>query len=322
MAERDFYEVLGVSRDASQEQIRRAYRELARKYHPDVNKSADAQERFTEIQEAYDVLSDESKRTRYDRVGRAGVGGASGGAGPERWGWTARERGQPDPDLDDLGSMFEAFFGSRGGGAAGPGAGAWGARAARERARPRRAPEPIHTEVRIPFATAARGGKHRLAVSADGSRQHIDVTIPKGVEDGAKLRVRAGDDRDRDIILTVRVGEHPVFRRPGGRGLDLEFDLPLRIDEAVFGTKLEVPTLEGPVELTVPPGTPGGRKLRLRGRGLVDERGRSGDLYALVRLVPPEADTLSEEEAATLRAIGDRQSTPRTGDHWPAGWTP
>jgi len=213
--------------------------------------------------------------------------------------------------------MFEAFFGGSG---RSPHATSSTRHARASSARATQ--DPVRTDANIPFMTMALGGTHTLTVLIEGSRQSLDVTIPSAIDDGTKLRVRAARGRDRDIILTVRVGEHPVFRRPAGKGLDLEFDLPIRIDEATLGTKVDVPTLEGPVGLTVPPGTPGGRKLRLRGRGLSDPSGRTGDLYALVRIVPPRADTLTEHQASILREIGQTQPDPRDAEHWRPGWSP
>lgn len=303
MAQRDYYDILGVPRTATADEIRRAYRDLARKLHPDVNKAPDAQARFTEIQDAYDVLSDDEKRRLYDRVGRAGPEGQF-------------RQPQPDFDLDDLGSIFDTFFGgqrsdpfSRKPG--GPGA------------RPRR--EPLRHEITVSFMTAVRGGTHRVQLTADGTSRTIGVHIPKGVADGAKLRVRAGSpgtDLERDVVLTVRTGAHPVFRRVSPSGLDLEFDLPVTIVEATLGAKVEAPTLDGSVEVGVPPGTASGRKLRLKGRGIENDQGERGDLYGVVRIVPPHPDALSDEERRILGELGRTLSSPRQGDPWRDGWKP
>lgn len=314
MAQRDFYEILGVKRNATQDEIRVAYRKLARRYHPDVNKEPDAQAKFTEIQEAYDILSDEEKRKLYDRVGRAGFAqGAAGG----RPGPGGRGGVHVDFDLNDLGSMFDAFFGGRKG-RAGPGPSP-GADPFAGRARMTK-PEPIRFDTTVSFMTAAKGGTEHLSVNTPGGSKRIGVTIPKGVADGAKLRVRGSED-EPDIIVTVSVGGHPHFRRPDRAGLDLEFDLPLSVSEAVFGAEISVPTLTGPVSLRVPPGAASGKKLRLRGRGLEDAKGKKGDLYAVIRIVPPDAGALTDAERATLAKIGEK-SRVRDDEVWREEYSP
>lgn len=317
MAGRDYYEVLGVPRSASAEDIRRAYRDLARKHHPDVNKSPDSQAKFTEIQEAYDILSDEEKRRLYDAAGHAGVRGQS-------WGSAGGTGTRVDFDLDELGSMFEAFFGGRknapGGASPWSGAGQSGPGA---RARPRAAsPEPVRQDLSISFLTAVRGGTQSIELVAAGKPKSIQVTIPPGIEEGGKLRVRGGAGAGRDVILTVHIGNHPVFRRAPGSSKDLEFDLPLSIAEATLGVRVSVPTLTGHVELNIPPGTGGGRKLRLRGRGIKPPKGDPGDLYAVVRIVAPEAATLTDEQRRLLAELGATQPSPRQGDVWNPGWAP
>jgi len=323
---RDYYDVLGVSRGASDDEIKRAYRELARKLHPDVNKEPDAASRFGEVQEAYETLSDPEKRKQYDRFGRVGAtagAGAPAGGGGVHWATS----GDVDFDLDDLGSVFDAFFGG-GGGRARPGAGFGGFRSrVHERpgparpgpARPRQ-PE-IQHDLDIDFMKAVRGGKETLSLRRGETRRTIEVTIPKGVCDGAKLRVRdTSGDQPVTIILTVRVRPHPIFsRRPADDGteLDLWMELPLTVAEATLGTKVSIPTLEGPVELTVPPGVRSGRRLRLKGRGVEDAKGRRGDLYAVVGIVPPAPDILTDEDREALARLGARQPDPRSGPGWP-----
>lgn len=334
MAKRDYYEVLGVSRTASAEEIRKAYRTLARKFHPDVNKSPDAQKRFTEIQEAYDLLSDEQKRKMYDRYGHAGTqgaaaggrGGAGGGGGAPggghyTWSNVGGPGGRADVDVEDLGSMFEAFFGGRGGDYGGMGGMGGGRTRGQRRRREPEAPPATEAELEIGFMTAVRGGTERLRLQSDGRTKTIEVTIPKGVADGARLRVKG---EDGDVILRLRVGEHPVFRRTESRTgsatggpLDLYMDLPLTIAEATLGAQVSVPTLDGAIELTVPPGTACGRKLRLRGRGVEDAKGAKGDLYAVAKIVPPDGRKLSPEDAAALRRISEAAGNPRVGQDWP-----
>lgn len=340
MAKRDYYEVLGVPRTATADEIRKAYRKLARQYHPDVNKSPEAPTKFTEVQEAYDALSDEQKRKLYDQYGHAeprpaGAGAGGPGTGAHyNWSGVGGPGGRMDIDAEDLSSMFEAFFGSRGGeaggfgvgmgGVSGMGGGSGRGRAKRSRARqPEPEAEAVEHEITVPFMTAAKGGSEQLRISVDGKTRTLDVTIPKGIADGARLRVRGGAD-GADVILRIRVGEHPLFRRSEARGgkaegLDLYLDLPLTIAEATLGATVSVPTFGGRVELTIPPGSASGRKLRLRGRGLEDAKANKGDLYAILRVVAPDGQRLSAEEAAALTRIAEKFPGPRTGPEWTAG---
>jgi curved DNA-binding protein len=320
MAKRDLYEILGVSKSASDDEVKAAYRKLARKFHPDVNKSADAQQKFTEIQTAYDVISDQKKRRMYDQYGdvsaaeRAGAAGAAGsGAGPHyRWSTT----GSSDFDTEDLGSMFEEMFrGHSGFSAGGPRKG---------RARPRSTrhvePEPITHDMTVAFMSAAKGGTESIRVSDGGKSRTIEVKIPAGTPEGGQLRVKSGAGEGVDLILRVHVGEHPLFRRGegenAGKSNDLYLDLPLTFAEAALGTTVSVPTLEGNVELTIPPGTGSGRKLRLRARGIKPAAGDAGDLFAVIKIVPPDPTALSDEEREVLGILSARQGSPRTGPGW------
>lgn len=322
MAERDYYEVLGVKRSATQEEIRAAYRKLARELHPDVNKAADAQEKFAEVQAAYDVLGEPEKRAQYDRFGRAGPsgfpGGGAGGGGGAHYTWSnvggRGGQGAADFDLDDLGSMFDAFFGGGAGASAGAGAAARGTRQARGRAQQRAKPT-AQAELDVSFMTMARGGVERVPLRREGKATTIEVTIPKAIADGAKLRV-AGKGSEPDLILTIRVGKHPLYRREDT--LDLSLDLPLTYAEAALGKEVAVPTLEGAVYITVPPGTRSGKRLRLRGRGLTDTKGVSGDLFAIVQIVPPPADALTQEDKAALARLSGLGPAPRGSAPWPA----
>ncbi|MEO1279776.1 MAG: J domain-containing protein, partial [Planctomycetota bacterium] len=212
--------------------------------------------------------------------------------------------GSADFDLDDLGSMFDAFFGGQGT--------ASGTRAARGRTRERARPS-ANAELDVSFMTMARGGMERVPLRRGGKAKTIEVSIPKAVADGAKLRV-AGGKGDPDLILTIRVGKHPVFRRAGS--LDLELDLPLTIAEATLGSEVAVPTLGGLVDVTIPAGTRSGKRLRLRGRGLADDKGAVGDLYAVVQIVPPPAEALSDADRDALKRLGALGDAPRTGSPW------
>lgn len=325
MARRDFYEILGVAKSASADEVRRAYRKLARELHPDVNKAPDAAKRFTEVQEAYETLSDEGKRAQYDRFGHAaphaaqrGPAGSAGQGGPFRW---STGGAGPDIDMDEIGSVFDAFFGSRyGAGQEGVDRGSGGGVGGGRSSRSRRAQRQQTVEVRVPFAVAAKGGTQsvRLRVGAPGEERTstLEVRIPKATTDGAKLRVKPPGS-DVSVVLLVRVDPHPVLERVEGSELDLRVEVPLTVTEAVLGASVRVPTIDGSALLTVPAGTSSGRKLRLRGQGLESEEGKRGDLYAQFRVVAPEPGSVTEAERDALEAMGRRQGSPRVGPGWP-----
>ena len=311
MAKRDYYAVLGLERAATESDIKRAFRDLARKFHPDVNKDAGAQDRFMEIQEAYAVLSDPEKRAAYDRFGHSGVNAPAGG-------YTV------DFDAEDLGSMFDAFFGGRGRspfggggtGSAGPGA---------HRATRRTRPAETRHEITVDFLVAATGGKRTLEIKRGSATQSVDVSIPAGVESGAKLRVRGVGHADPlapgtrgDVILTVHIRPHPLFRRGdtarGEQSRDLYLELPITVAEAINGTRLDVPTPAGTATITVPPGASSGSKLRLRGQGC--QTTPAGDLYAVLMIKPPPAQAIDNADREAIERLG--KATPiRTEPHWP-----
>ncbi len=334
----DYYELLDVKRDASAEEIRHAYRRLARKYHPDVNKSADAATRFSELQGASDALSDAAKRKAYDRFGHAGVGvgagpgGFSAGAPGGGWTWTHVRPGAEGGGFggSDFASVIEEMFGGR--------AGAPHGRAAPRGAGPRRPPSrrgrDIAQELTVSFLTAARGGSERIRLHGGGgggsggrggggaADQAIDVKIPPGIESGAKLRLKgkgtpapgmpgAAGGGPGDLLLTVRVGEHPYFRR---EGLDLIIEVPLTLAEAALGATVTVPLLAGTVEIKVPPGTASGRRLRVKGKGIADAKGRRGDFHAVVQIVPPEA--LNDRARRLLGELAPELKNPRDSAPW------
>jgi len=225
---RDPYEALGVSRDASDEEIRAAYRRLARKYHPDVNKESGAEDRFKEISEAYDALRDPEKRARFDRGGDVRTDYGNGGA--------------------DASDIFESFF-RRGGGAGGTSAFDFDFGGFTRRG-------PSEAVIELSLEEAARGGRRRLSLQ-DG--REIEVEIPAGIGEGQRLRV------DDDLLLRVRLRRDRRFRV---NGRDVEVDLPVAPWEAALGATVSVPTLRGSAKVNVPAGSSSGRKLRLRGEGL------------------------------------------------------
>jgi curved DNA-binding protein len=308
-ADDNFYQILGVPPDASQDDIQRAYRKLARTYHPDVNKDPEAEDRFKEVSEAYDVLSDPDTRRRYDAFGRdfrqvpegvdpetwrraragAGVGAGAGRGGPG--GFSFSEGDLDDIDLDDL---LGGLFGRRG--RAGRG---WGPIPGADQ----------EAEIELTVEEAYRGGRRSVTLSSDGTRRSFDVTIPAGVTDGQRIRLAGqggrGSDgaRNGDLYLIVRVAPHPRYRLDGR---DLYVELRLAPWEAALGTPVVVDTPGGEVKVKVPGSTSSGRRIRLAGRGLPNPRGKAGDLYAEARImVPPKLSRAEKRLFEQLAAESD-----------------
>lgn len=317
-ASSDYYETLGIKRDATPEQIKAAYRRLARQLHPDVNKSPDAAQRFARVQEAYDALSDPRKRRNYDEWGttEAGFAGAAAAdSGPRRATHTwSNIGGRPGVgagafDESDAASIFEEFFGGAGPFARGQAPG----RKPRQRAA--RGGD-VESDVVLDFMEAIRGGTRSIRLQRGDITQTVEVTIPPAVAEGTKLRMRglglpgSGGGQPGDLILTVHVAPHEWFRR---EGLDIEFDLPLTIAEAALGTTVRAPTLTGRAELVIPPGASSGTRFRLKGQG-VRAGEKAGDLYAVVKIVGPAG--LSEHDRRLLEDLGRRLPNPRTGPMW------
>jgi len=298
-ANRDFYQALGVSKTASQDEIQRAYRKLARTYHPDLNKDPGAEERFKEISEAYQVLADPATRKRYDAFGadfrqvpedvdpetwarsraRAGSGA---GAGRGRSSWTGGEGvrfdfGGDGIDLDDL----------FGGGFTGRTRRGWGPMPGADQ----------EAELELSVEDAYRGGKRSITLAGPSGPRTFEVTIPAGVTDGQRIRLGgqggqgSGGGKSGDLYLVVRLADHPRYRV---EGRDVYVDLPLAPWEAALGATVTVETPGGDAKVKVPAGTSSGRRLRLRGRGLPNPRGTAGDLFAEARIVVPS--TLSDKE--------------------------
>ncbi|MBC24264.1 MAG: molecular chaperone DnaJ [Phycisphaerae bacterium] len=312
---RDYYEVLGISRGASADEIRAAHRKLARKYHPDINKEDDASEKFNEIQEAYDVLSDQEKRAAYDQFGHAGAqaSGHPGGHAGQSAAWS-----QVDPET------FESIFGDMfsGGGFSGgrsAGAGPFGGGYQQPRQQPSKGGNIDH-EITIPFTTAVEGGTQSVRMrSADGELESIDVKIPKGISDGAKLRVKgkggpgAFGGPAGDMIIKVRIAPHPWFRK---EGLDLVIEIPVTITEATLGGSIKVPLLSGTANVRVPAGCSSGRRIRVKGQGITDSKGRTGDYIAIIRIEAPDRDDLDKKDVDALESMGERLKNPRAGEPW------
>jgi curved DNA-binding protein len=333
VAYHDYYETLGVPRDASEDEIRRAYRTLARRYHPDVNKEPGAEDRFKEVSEAYEVLRDREKRDLYDRLGpnwRAGqdVSGAEGfggfgGGGPGGFGGFggrpgAGGPGGPEVRFDfggggaggaDFSDFFEQLFRGRagsgmGGGRAGAGRGGVDGFAMRG--------GDHEAELELTLEEAAAGGRRRLSF---GDGREYDVEIPPGVRDGQRIRLRGqggagpGGGPSGDLFLRVRLKPHPRFRVDGR---DLTVDLPVAPWEAALGATVPVPTLTGTARVKVPAGSSCGRRLRLRGAGMPGPRGGHGDLHAVVKVAVPKQ--LGDRERELFEQLRDASAfDPRKG---------
>lgn len=305
--DKDFYKTLGVSKEVSEAELKKTYRKLARKYHPDSNPGdAKAEAKFKEISEAYSVLSDAEQRKEYDAI-RAMGGGARFTAGGQAGGFEdmfggvfnqGGQRFQGGAGFEDLfGGMFGGGrFGQASGGYRGYGAPTKG--------------QDLHASTTLDFITATKG--EQISLDLDG--KPVKVKIPAGVADGQKVRLR-GKGRPSpdggehgDLVLTVTVRKHPVFERDG---LNLRVNVPVTFIEAALGATIEVPTLGGaPVKLKVAPGTPSGRVLRVKGRGIHSPKGQ-GDLLAVVQVAVPShlsstAEAKLKEFAAELPAENPR----------------
>ncbi len=314
MAE-DYYKTLGISRSASDDEIRTAYRDLARKYHPDLNPDDEsAKKKFQDATVAFEVLGDKKKREQYDRFGHAFDPSGAGAGGPGGWpGGMGGGGGGVEFDLNDLfgggaggagAGGFADLFKQFGGGAAG---GFGGGQGRRTKQPPQRG-EDISHEITIPLATAVLGGETSLSLKRAGGKQEtINVKIPVGVEDGKKIRLRgqgnpsANGGESGDIMLTVNVAPHPNFRRKGN---NLEVDVPVTLAEVAQGAKLDVPTPHGTITMTLKKGTPSGTRLRAKGQGIRPAGKNQGDLYAVIQLVLPES--MTDADWDQLAEISDR----------------
>lgn len=333
MAE-DYYKTLGVHRDASQAEIQKAYRELARKHHPDMNPNdKTAKTKFQQVQKAFDVLNDQEKREMYDRYGSSfetmgGGAQADPGWGGQSWpggGPGGRPSGVHFEDVD-LSQLFGERYAESAGQGAGRSAGfadifnqfRRGGRKPPSATSRRRGADLTH-EVHVPFATAINGGQIQLAVQRrDGKTETIEVKIPQGIQDGKKIRVRGqGEPAPQggtpgDILISVRVTPHPHFQR---RGNHLHVKVPVALAEAILGAKIDLPTPRGAVTLSIPPGTSSGAKLRVKGHGVSTKGGQTGDLLAEIQIVLPK--DLTEAERTMIREIGNRQQDdPRAKLQW------
>ncbi len=317
MAE-DLYQTLGVQRDASKDEIKKAHRKLALKYHPDKNPDDEvAREKFKRAQEAYDVLSDDEKRAAYDRYGadfekirstgyQPGAGGFDGLDLEQIFGGGAGGGGGGQTQFDGFSDFFEQLMGGGRGGRARPGAG--------RRRTAQAPPQPganVRHELEIPLETAVKGGTTEFYLN----QEKIAVTIPPGVDSGSKIRLRGrgqpspNGGPQGDLILLIKVSDHPYFRR---NGRNLELELPVTLAEAVLGAKVDVPTPGGTVTMTVPPGTSSGKRLRLKGQGVKQRDGTAGDLVVSLEVQLPEK--VDDESKDLIRQFDERNPMSLRGD--------
>jgi curved DNA-binding protein len=309
---RDYYEVLGVEKGASADEIKKAYRKLARQHHPDRNPGdKQAETNFKEVQQAYDVLSDTTKRSQYDRFGHAAEDGGPGGRGGPRsstfhWGGGG-PGGFQEVDPTEAADLLNSLFGGGAGGPAGfediLGRANRGSRSAGGRARSS-PPKEFESEVSIPFVTAALGGTVSLRVD----NRELDVKVPPGVTDGQSLRLHGQGPAGGDLRLKLQVLPHPYFRRDGN---DIILPVPLSLAEAALGAQVDVPTLDGTrLTVKVPPGASSGNRLRLRGKGI-----NGGDQYIEVQvMVPAVKEPRGKELVEELAKL--HPQNPRDGLGW------
>lgn len=311
---KDFYKILGVARSASEKDIKKAYRKLARDNHPDVNKSSGAEAKFKEINEAYQVLSDPDKRALYDQWGEqfdkvppgaSAPGGYGGGGVPggvnlgDIFGQGGR--GNVQWQSGDVGDLFEGLFGFRKRGGQGqgiPGQGPFGGHAAPKG-------QDVEQPVTITLGESVRGATRTFQFSLQDAQsgqvfpRKVTVKIPAGVREGSKVRARGqgapgpGGGANGDLLLRIHLQPHPFWTRKGD---DLHAELPISFEEAALGATVEVPTLDGHVKLKIPAGTSSGTNFRLSGRGIPKPKGSKGDLYFKTKISVPKELTAEQLE--------------------------
>ncbi|MEN6450504.1 MAG: DnaJ C-terminal domain-containing protein [Thermoguttaceae bacterium] len=333
MAE-DYYSILGVPKNASPAEIQKAYRELARKHHPDMNPGdKTAKKKFQKVQAAFDVLNNPEKREMYDRYGSSfETAGQGGPQGAHTWSWTPGAGAGPSAGPGGFGAEdidLSQFLGERFGqempGGLGDLFGQFRRAAGRARKSagggqqtPRRGGDLLQ-EIQIPFTTSITGGEVQLAVQRSPQKtETLAVKIPAGIEDGKKIRIRGhGQPAPRggtpgDILLTIRVQPHPFFHRKGNQ---LHVRVPVTLGEAVAGAKVDVPTPRGMVVLRIPPNSSSGMKLRVKGHGVAPKNGAAGDLFAEIQIVLPKE--LSDADRQTIQQIDQRYAqSPRSELRW------
>jgi curved DNA-binding protein len=274
MQYKDYYQVLGVRRTADAEEIKRAYRKLARKYHPDVSDEKNAEDRFKEVAEAYEVLRDADKRAAYDQLGRDYRGGQQFRPPPD-WAQRFGQSGGQRPDLHGFSDFFSSLFGGSGFAAGSGGA----------------PPDADAGILDVTVEELYTGTKRRVTLNEGGHPRQVDVQIPSGIADGQSLRIPGAGGR-QSLIFRIKLRPHSLYVV---LGKDVQIELPLAPWEAALGARVKVPTLGGSVDLTVPAGAQSGQKLRLRGRGMPGSP--PGDQFVVIKLVTPPAHTAAERDA-------------------------
>jgi curved DNA-binding protein len=309
---KDLYKILGVSESADDDTIKKAYRKLAKQYHPDATGGDKGKtERFKEVNEAYSILGDAQKRSEYDRLKHAPVGadgmpqGFDADSFAQVFGGSFGRGGRGGVTTEwggDIGDLFSSLFGG------GQGYNPFGAGRAGAGARRVSRGQDMVGVLEVSLKEAALGTRRTIAAAAGGSP--LEVQIPPGVDTGGRLRIagKGGPPPQRggqpgDLHLEIRVTPDPLFRRAGQ---DLEMDLPLSIAEATLGTKVSVPTVEGAVNVTIPPGTSSGAKLRLRGKGVKRQDGSRGDQICRVEIVVPKIANDDEESRRLVEELARR----------------
>jgi len=297
---RDYYEILGVNRSAKDDEIKKAYRKLARKFHPDLNPNdKQAEDKFKEIQEAYEVLSDSEKRKKYDQLGANWKNGADF-TPPPGWGGAGGGGFQGSINIEDLfgrsggqrspfSDFFEMMFGGMGMGGMEP---EEGPRRTRSGGRASRAPQ-SETEISLPLEDMHRGSVRKLTVRLGNAEKTIDIRIPPGARDDSKIRIPGGGPNGGDLYVRLRQQPHSRFVVKGD---DTEVEVPISPWEAALGVTLTVPTLDGSAEIRVPPGIASNQRLRLRGQGLNVRGGGRGDHFARIKIVVPKELTEAERK--------------------------
>ena len=313
MKYKDYYATLGLERTTSEDDIKKSYRKLARKYHPDVSKEKNAEEKFKEVAEAYQTLSDKEKRAAYDQLGRHRTG--EDFRPPPGWETRFRKGGTGPEEMDlggiDLGDLFEMF--GRSGKSRSQKFGFGGGESFSSSG------QDFEATAQLSLDDAARGTELNLELSPGGGQRArtVRVRVPKGATDGQRLKVpgKGGPGLNGgpagDLYLNIRLAPHPLFR-PSGH--DLYMDLPIAPWEAALGANVEVPTLEGKVALSIQPGAKSGQKLRVSGKGLARPGGSTGDLYCVLSIVVPSAPGDKEkslyEELAKVSGFNPRRHFP------------
>ncbi len=310
---KDYYKTLGVAKTATSEEIKKAYRRLAREYHPDVNRKAGAEKRFKEVNEAHEVLSDPEKRKRYDTIGPdfARYAGNGGGPGGFRWTYNMGSPGGAEfaGDAGAFSDFFRTLFGDQGGmsGTFTP-EDLFGRGPSRARTRRGVIGHDVEHDIEITLPEAYKGADQQLEIRDEsGKVRRLAVKIPAGVRDGQRIRLSgqggpgANGAPSGDLFLKIRVKTHPLYQRDGD---DLRMELPVALHEALLGAEVTVPTLKGRVSLRIPPETQNGRTIRLASQGMPRPGGAFGDLYVTVKVVLPTK--LSDEDKEAIRTLGER----------------